>query len=71
MHACLQNTSALVADALDHVRSAHPHWARHGGADHFMVFSFDHARCDLAPALSLGTLGRMFSIQSFGDLTAL
>ena len=66
-----KNTSALVAEALEHVRSSYPHWDRRNGADHFMVFSFDHARCDLAPALSLDALGRMFSVQSFGDLTAL
>ena len=71
MMAAAQNTSMLVADALAHVRGAHPHWDRRQGADHFMVFSFDHARCDLAPALGPDTLGRMFSIQSFGDLTAL
>ena len=65
-----QNTSELVREALAHVRAAHPHWDRRGGADHFMVFSFDHARCDLAAGLSSAELGQMFSVQSYGDLTS-
>ena len=51
------------------MKAQHPHWAKHGGADHFMVFSYDHARCDLAKDLQLAEMGRMFSIQSYGDLT--
>jgi hypothetical protein len=65
----MQNTSELVSEALEHVRTNYPHWDKHDGADHFMVFSYDHARCDMALTNSLSTLGRMFSIQSYGDLT--
>lgn len=65
-----QNTSELVREALAHVREKHPHWDRRGGADHVMVFSFDHARCDMAAGLAPGELGQMFSIQSYGDLTS-
>ena len=65
----LQNTSELVREALQHVKAQHPHWAKHNGADHFMVFSYDHARCDLAKDLQLAEMGRMFSVQSYGDLT--
>ena len=66
---CLQNTSELVREALQHVRASYPHWEKHDGADHFMVFSYDHARCDMAPGLQLSEMGQMFSIQSYGDLT--
>ncbi len=65
----MQNTSELVREALEHVRSSFPHWENHNGADHFMVFSYDHARCDMALINDAATLGQMFSIQSYGDLT--
>ena len=54
---------------LAHVRSAHAHFNESNGADHIMVFSYDHARCDLAPGLRLAEWGQLFSIQSYGDLT--
>lgn len=38
----------LVKEAIDHVRFNYPHWNASDGADHFMVFSYDHARCDQA-----------------------
>jgi hypothetical protein len=38
----------LVKEAIDHVRMSYPHWNASEGADHFMVFSYDHARCDQA-----------------------
>jgi len=43
-----QATSVLVKEAIDHVRMSYPHWNASEGADHFMVFSYDHARCDQA-----------------------
>lgn len=55
--------------ALEHVRTVHAHFNASNGADHFMVFSYDHARCDLAPGLRLSEWGQLFSIQSYGDLT--
>ena len=64
-----QATSELVRRALEHVRGAHAHFNASNGADHFMVFSYDHARCDLAPGLRLAEWGQLFSIQSYGDLT--
>lgn len=64
-----QATSALVRRALAHVRSAHAHFNESNGADHVMVFSYDHARCDLAPGLRLAEWGQLVSIQSYGDLT--
>ena len=64
-----QATSDLVRRALAHVRSAHAHFNESNGADHVMVFSYDHARCDLAPRLRLAEWGQLFSIQSYGDLT--
>ena len=64
-----QATSQLVRRALEHVRSAHPHFNASNGADHAMVFSYDHARCDLAPGLALSEWGQLLSIQSYGDLT--
>ncbi len=51
------------------MRSAHAHFNESNGADHVMVFSYDHARCDLAPGLRLAEWGQLFSIQSYGDLT--
>ncbi len=66
---CLQNTSELVREALQHVKANHPHWEKHNGGNHFMVFSYDHARCDMALNLQLSEMGQMFSIQSYGDLT--
>ncbi len=42
----VQATSVLVKEAIDHVRMNYPHWNATDGADHFMVFSYDHARCD-------------------------
>jgi hypothetical protein len=64
-----QATSELVRQLLTHVRAAHPHFNESNGADHVMVFSYDHARCDLAPALRLSEWGQLLSIQSYGDLT--
>ncbi len=64
-----QATSELVRRALAHVRNTHPFWNASDGADHFMVFSYDHGRCDMAPALSLAEWGQSFAIQSYGDLT--
>jgi len=58
-----------VKEALEHVKGQHPHWEKHNGADHFMVFSYDHARCDMALNMQLSEMGQMFSIQSYGDLT--
>lgn len=51
------------------MKASHPHWEKHNGANHFMVFSYDHARCDMALTLRLSEMGQMFSIQSYGDLT--
>ena len=34
-----------------------------------MVFSYDHARCDMALNLQLAEMGQMFSVQSYGDIT--
>ena len=65
----MQATSEVVRKALAHVRENYPYWARHDGADHFMVFSYDHGRCDMAPALGHAEWGQMFAIQSYGDLT--
>jgi len=65
----VQATSELVRQLLTHVRTAHPHFNESNGADHVMVFSYDHARCDLAPALRLAEWGQLLSIQSYGDLT--
>lgn len=64
-----QNTSELVREALEHVQKQHPYWSKRNGADHVMVFSYDHARCDMALSNQLSTFGQMFSIQSYGDLT--
>ena len=44
-----------------HVREQHPYWDRKNGADHFMVFSYDHGRCDMAPGLQHEEFGRMFA----------
>ena len=65
----MQATSEVVRKALAHVRETYPYWDRHSGADHFMVFSYDHGRCDMAPSLRHAEWGQMFAIQSYGDLT--
>lgn len=52
-----------------HVREQHPYWDKRNGADHFMVFSYDHGRCDMAVNLRHSEWGQMFAIQSYGDLT--
>ncbi|CAL8466706.1 g6242 [Coccomyxa elongata] len=64
-----QATSELVRKALAHVRERHPYWDKRNGADHFMVFSYDHGRCDMAVNLRHSEWGQMFAIQSYGDLT--
>ena len=64
----MQASSEVVRKAIAHVRDTHPHWARKDGADHFMVFSYDHGRCDMAPGLQYEEFGRMFAIQSYGDI---
>lgn len=64
-----QATSELVRKVLAHVRESHPYWDRRDGADHFMVFSYDHGRCDMALNLEHSEWGQMFAIQSYGDLT--
>lgn len=58
-----------MREALQHVKAQHPHWDKKNGADHFMVFSYDHARCDMALNLQLAEMGQMFSVQSYGDIT--
>lgn len=65
----MQATSELVRKALKHVRSQQPYWDRHNGADHFMVFSYDHGRCDMAVNIGRKEWGQMFAVQSYGDLT--
>ena len=65
----MQATSEVVRQALAHVREQHPHWNASNGADHFMVFSYDHGRCDMALTLSHAEWGQSFAIQSYGDLT--
>ena len=64
----IQASSEVVRRAIAHVRDKHPYWARKDGADHFMVFSYDHGRCDMAPRLQYEEFGRMFAIQSYGDI---
>ena len=36
-----------------------------------MVFSYDHGRCDMAPGLQHEEFGRMFAIQSYGDIMSM
>ena len=38
----MQATSELVRAAIQHVQEAYPFWNASDGADHFMVFSYDH-----------------------------
>ena len=64
----MQASSDIVRKAIAHVREQHPYWDRRNGADHFMVFSYDHGRCDMAPGLQHEEFGRMFAIQSYGDI---
>ena len=66
--AVLQATSELVRAAIQHVRAAHPFWDASGGADHFMVFSYDHGKCEMAGALGFEEFGAMFSVQAYGSL---
>lgn len=64
----MQRTSDLVRDAIAHVRDNHPYWNASGGADHFMVFSYDHGKCEMAKALQFEEFGKMFSVQAYGSL---
>ena len=64
----LQRTSDLVREAIAYVRDNHPHWNASDGADHFMVFSYDHGKCEMAKALKFEEFGRMFSVQAYGSL---
>ena len=63
-----QRTSDLVRDAIAYVRDNHPYWNASGGADHFMVFSYDHGKCEMAKALHFEEFGKMFSVQAYGSL---
>lgn len=67
----MQASSDMVRKAIAHVREQHPYWDRKDGADHFMVFSYDHGRCDMAPGLQHEEFGRMFAIQSYGDIMSM
>lgn len=67
----VQASSDIVRKAIAHVKKQHPYWDRKNGADHFMVFSYDHGRCDMAPGLQHAEFGRMFAIQSYGDIMSL
>ena len=51
-----------IRDGLTYVKSKFSYWARHNGADHFMMMSTDHGRCDA---------GLHLSEQDFGDLVVL
>ena len=64
----VQRTSDLVREAIAHVRDSHPYWNASGGADHFMVFSYDHGKCEMAKALQFEDFGKMFSVQAYGSL---
>ena len=64
----VQRTSDLVREAIAHVRDNHPYWNASGGADHFMVFSYDHGKCEMAKALQFEEFGKMFSVQAYGSL---
>ena len=57
-----------MRDAIAHVRDNHPYWNASGGADHFMVFSYDHGKCEMAKALRFEEFGKMFSVQAYGSL---
>ncbi|BDA49002.1 probable glucuronosyltransferase [Coccomyxa sp. Obi] len=61
-------TSDLVRSAIAHVKENYPHWNASDGADHFMVFSYDHGKCEMAKALKFEEFGEMFSIQAYGSL---
>ena len=67
----MQASSKIVRKAIAHVKEQHPYWDRKDGADHFMVFSYDHGRCDMAPGLQHEEFGRMFAIQSYGDVMSM
>ena len=58
----------MVRSAIAHVRDNYPHWNASNGADHFMVFSYDHGKCEMAKALKFEEFGEMFSIQAYGSL---
>ena len=63
-----QATSELVKAAIAHVRETHPYWNATNGADHFMVFSYDHGKCEMARALQFEDFGELFSVQAYGSL---
>lgn len=65
---CMQATSDLVRAAISHVRQHHPFWNATNGADHFMVFSYDHGKCEMARALRFEDFGGLFSVQAYGSL---
>ncbi len=50
------------------MRETHPHWNASNGADHFMVFSYDHGKCEMARALRFEDFGELFSVQAYGSL---
>ncbi len=50
------------------MKENYPHWNASNGADHFMVFSYDHGKCEMAKALKFEEFGEMFSIQAYGSL---
>lgn len=64
----MQATSNLVKAAIAHVREQHPYWNATNGADHFMVFSYDHGKCEMARALRFEDFGELFSVQAYGSL---
>ena len=64
----MQATSNLVRSAIQHVKENYPYWNASNGADHFMVFSYDHGKCEMAKALRFEEFGEMFSIQAYGSL---
>ena len=68
MGCCAQATSELVRSALLHVKYSFPYWNATNGADHFMVFSYDHGRCEMARDLHSSEFGEMFAIQAYGSL---
>ena len=67
----VQASGNVTRKAIAHVKEHHPYWGRKDGADHFMVFSYDHGRCDMAPGLQHEEFGRMFAIQSYGDIMSM
>jgi hypothetical protein len=64
----VQTTSDLVRSAIAYVKENFPYWNASNGADHFMVFSYDHGKCEMAKALRFEEFGDMFSIQAYGSL---